>query len=142
DREATRAVGTGGGGAAEQVRPFAAGARRMAAEPSLLEVEEFLSACELDLAAADELRFCAGEVKAAVLAAGALDASWNPSEELLARIRAASNGESGNVGLAADEGTIASAVEALAGVEEFLVLSGVDEKAAEELRGCPPEIQE
>lgn len=95
-------------------------------------IEEFIKSNGLDSRAEDALRAATGVVQQAVIDRGDLSDCRNPSSAILGRLRDARN----NVGNRRDSN--APKID----VEEFITANDLDERAADSIRGCNPEVQQ
>jgi len=114
-----------------------------AGESSLVyEIEDFLDLCNVQHWAADQLRSCDPDVQRAVLGRGAI-APGDPSLGLLTCIRDvmvemldASRASSGALDTRADVCDMRDIIE------KFIRAHAVDQRSADALRDCPPDMQQ
>lgn len=103
------------------------------------ELEDFIDDNRIDFDAAEALRSCPPSVAEKVFSKGRITGK-NPSQVLMDRIEAAERGSSDGPqrgGGRSDRKRSASVDE----VEDFLARNKVDDRACEDFRNCPPEVQ-
>eukprot|EP00927_Polykrikos_kofoidii_P028705 TRINITY_DN24990_c0_g1_i1.p1 TRINITY_DN24990_c0_g1~~TRINITY_DN24990_c0_g1_i1.p1 ORF type:complete len:1638 (-),score=319.69 TRINITY_DN24990_c0_g1_i1:93-5006(-) len=126
-------VGGGGGSFApsQQVHPDVIPTTPRSSLPD--EVEDFVAKCDLDDRAAEALRRCSPTVQQVTIDRGVIEGARNPSALLLSRIREIQNSMIG--------GGYDKLADIQREVEDFIAANGLDGKAADSLRGCPPRVQ-
>lgn len=106
--------------------------------PSSRDIEDFIKANRVDSRAASTLRSASPTVKRAVLASGPLNPHEDPSAALLSRVRGA---RATGAGIGGRLVTVAGN-PSTDDVEEFIKTNEVDGRAAQDLRDCPPAVQQ
>lgn len=140
---------------ATSLAPMAAMSSLAQATPMVIanEVETFISESAVDDRAAQSLWFEGPAVQRIVLDRGSLSECSNPSSALLGRIREAKmkcqlgssyGGHGGGGGLKLGGVGGFAAMGGMGGgtLEQFIAQNGIDDRAAQQLRAEPPEVQQ